>query len=155
MKEFKKILLQDYSRYHRVPIINRIFLFIFRKSSSVNNKMIYIILGKIINTITGSNIPLNTSIGAGIKFPHLTGIIINESAKIGDNATILHQVTIGKNEDREGCPVIGDNVYIGAGAKVIGKIKIGDNVKIGANAVVVHNIEDNSIVYSNNTIVKK
>ncbi|WP_285959077.1 serine O-acetyltransferase [Thomasclavelia spiroformis] len=78
-------------------------------------------------------------------FPHgLYGIIISKNAKIGKNCTIFHQVTIGEGKD--GAPCIGNNCYIGAGAKIIGKIKIGNNVKIGANCVVIEDIPDNSIV---------
>ena len=71
-------------------------------------------------------------------------------AVIGSGCTIFHQVTIGSNllEDTRhpGAPVIGDNVYIGAGAKIIGGIKIGNNVRIGANCVVVTDIPDNATV---------
>lgn len=83
-------------------------------------------------------------------FPHgLNGIVISRKAKVGKSAIILHQVTIGTamvseriREELKG-PVIGDNVYIGAGAKVIGNISIGNNVIIGANAVVIRNVPDN------------
>lgn len=79
------------------------------------------------------------------KLPHLlNGIIISYGAKIGRNCTINQQVTIGQNE--KGHPVIGDNVFIGAGARIIGAVTIGDNVKIGANAVVVKDIPRNSTV---------
>lgn len=83
---------------------------------------------------------------AGIpNLPHgIKGIIISHNAKIGRNATIFHQVTIG--EGNNGAPSIGNNVFIGAGAKIIGGITIGDNVKIGANCVVCEDIPDNSTV---------
>ncbi len=63
---------------------------------------------------------------------------------IGKNCTIFHQVTIG--EGRGGAPVIGDNVLIGAGAKIIGGIRIGNNVKIGAGCVVMQDIPDHTTV---------
>ncbi|MBQ4120189.1 MAG: serine acetyltransferase [Clostridia bacterium] len=79
------------------------------------------------------------------KLPHgLNGIIVSHNAVIGKNATIFHQVTIG--EGKGGAPTIGDNVLIGAGAKVIGKIKIGNNVRIGAGCVVSCDIADNCTV---------
>ncbi|MBQ7923529.1 MAG: serine acetyltransferase [Clostridia bacterium] len=77
--------------------------------------------------------------------PHgLNGIIVSHNAKIGKNCTIFHQVTIGEGKD--GAPVIGDNVMIGAGARVIGGINIGNNVKIGAGCVVATDIPDGATV---------
>lgn len=90
--------------------------------------------------------------------PHgLNGIIISRKATIGKNATILHQVTVGirmiaAKSDREDdaiAPIIGDNVFIGAGAKIIGNIHIGNNVLIGANAVVTKDVPDNFTVIGN------
>ena len=79
------------------------------------------------------------------NLPHgLNGIIISHNAAIGENATIFHQVTVG--EGRGGAPVIGRNVLIGAGAKVIGGIRIGNNVRIGAGCVVMQDIPDNCTV---------
>ena len=76
--------------------------------------------------------------------PHLlNGIIVAYNAQIGKNCTIMQQVTIGL--DAEGnAPIIGDNVFIGAGARIIGKVVIGDNAKIGANAVVVKDVPANA-----------
>ena len=79
------------------------------------------------------------------NLPHgLYGIVVSRNAIIGKNATIYHQVTIG--EGNGGAPVIGDNVYIGAGAKIVGKIKVGNNVRIGANCVVFMDVPDNCTV---------
>ena len=102
---------------------------------------------------------LGSYIGSGAKFmskpkfPHgLHGIFISSGARIGSNAVIFHQVTIGSNtlgdSTRNGSPTIGDNCYIGAGAKIIGNIKVGDNVRIGANCVVVKDVPDNCVVVS-------
>lgn len=79
------------------------------------------------------------------RLPHgLNGIIVSHNAVIGKNCTILHQVTIG--EGKSGAPVIGDNVMIGAGAKLIGGIQVGNNVKIGAGCVVTRDVPDNATV---------
>ncbi len=98
-----------------------------------------------------NNASLGTHIGYGAtfdtppNFPHgLYGIIVSHNAHIGKNATIFHQVTIGEGAD--GAPTIGDNCYIGAGAKITGNIRIGNNVKIGTNCVVVEDIPDNATV---------
>lgn len=98
-------------------------------------------------------------IGAKAQFaetpvlPHgLNGIHISSLARIGKNVTIFQQVTIGSNSipghSKFGAPTIGDNVYIGAGAKIIGNITIGDNCRIGANAVVVKDMPPNTVAVS-------
>lgn len=77
--------------------------------------------------------------------PHgLNGILIADGCKIGKNCCISHQVTIGKSRGKT--PIIGDNVYIGPGAKIFGGIKIGNNVRVGANCVVFEDIPDNATV---------
>ena len=76
------------------------------------------------------------------------GIVIGETAEIGDDCTIYHQVTLGgtgKDKNKRH-PTIGNNVMIGAGSKVLGPIRIGNNVKIGAGAVVLKNVPDNVTV---------
>ena len=84
-------------------------------------------------------------IGGGICIIHGHGTIINRFSVIGKNCTIYHGVTIGALE-KGWPPKIGDNVYIGCGAKVLGNIRIGNNVKIGAGAVVVKDVPDNATV---------
>lgn len=74
----------------------------------------------------------------------LNGIVIAGGAKIGKNCEISHQVTIGRSKN--GVPTIGNNVYIGPGAKIFGNIKVGNNVRIGANCVVFENVPDNATV---------
>lgn len=84
-------------------------------------------------------------------FPHgFNGIFVSGDAVIGKDAVIFHQVTIGSNtikdSKRFGSPTIGNNAYIGAGAKIIGNIIIGNNVRIGANCVVTFDVPDDSVV---------
>lgn len=95
-------------------------------------------------------------IGGGLRMPHLNGIFIHNSVTIGENCTILQQVTIGANEhkiDYKSAPQIGNRVYIGAGAKVIGKITIGDDVRIGANAVVTKDVPQGKTVVGYNKLI--
>lgn len=99
----------------------------------------------------GSFIPYSTQIGENVIFPHgLCGVFISAGAIIGNNCTIFHQVTIGSNTLKDssgyGAPVIGNNVYFGAGCKVIGNVHVGNNVRIGANAVVFFDVPDNATV---------
>lgn len=98
-----------------------------------------------------ADIPLGTQIDGVPAFPHgLNGIFISDGARIGKNCVIFHQVTIGSNtlsgSRGRGAPVIGDNVYIGCGARIIGGIRVGNNVRIGAGCVVTRDVPDNSTV---------
>ena len=97
---------------------------------------------------TGIEIHPGAIIGKGLFIDHGTGVVIGETAIIGDNCTIYHQVTLGGTgkESIKRHPTIKDNVLIGAGSKVLGNITIGNNVKIGANSVVLDNVEDNVTV---------
>lgn len=83
----------------------------------------------------------------------MNGIVINKDALIGENCTIFQQVTIGAVQGKVGAPIIGDNVYIGAGAKILGNIKVGNNVKIGANTVVTKDVPDGVTVVGINQIL--
>lgn len=99
----------------------------------------------------GAYIPISTKFVEKPEFPHsIYGIFISQGAVIGKGCTIFHQVTIGSNtltdSKNQGAPQIGDNVYIGCGAKVIGGIRIGNNVRIGANCVITEDIPDNCTV---------
>lgn len=85
----------------------------------------------------------NCKIGKNINFMHLDGITIGSGVIIGNNCTIYQQVTLGKEKGK--FPIIGDNVIIYAGAKIIGNVKIGNNAIIGTNAVVLNDVPDNCI----------
>ena len=98
-------------------------------------------------------IPVETQFKGIPTFPHgINGIYISSGAIIGENVIIYHQVTIGSNtllnSKHAGAPIIGNNVYIGCGAKIIGNVRIGDNVRIGANCIVTEDIKSNSTVVS-------
>ena len=96
----------------------------------------------------GISIPPETQIGSGFYIGHFGGIVVNSLSKIGKNCNISQGVTIGQANrgKNQGYPVLGDNIYIGPGAKIIGAVTIGNNVAIGANCVVTKNIPDNSVV---------
>jgi len=98
--------------------------------------------------LTGVEIGPGAVIGPGLLISHGNGIVIGGYARIGRGAILLHQVTIGSPSPNrvEKMPVIGDNVFIGAGARVIGEIAIGDGVFIGVNAIVTQDIPSGSRV---------
>jgi serine O-acetyltransferase len=81
------------------------------------------------------------TIGPGLYIGHIGGVHINPLAVLGSNCNLAHRVTIGASAmGREGSPVLGDDVYIGTGATLVGKIKIGNGAKIAANTLVMSNI---------------
>lgn len=97
---------------------------------------------------TGIEIHPGAKIGKNLFIDHGMGVVIGQTSEIGDNVVIFHGVTLGGTGKEKGKrhPTIGNNVMVGAGAKILGNIKIGDNCKIGANAVVVKNVSDNKTV---------
>lgn len=97
---------------------------------------------------TGIEIHPGAKIGKGFFIDHGTGVIIGETAEIGDNVTLYQGVTLGGTGKETGKrhPTIGDNVMISAGAKVLGSFKVGENSKIGAGSVVIHEVPPNSTV---------
>jgi serine O-acetyltransferase len=94
--------------------------------------------------VAQAEVPLNSTIGGGLVMTHPNGVVIHPKARIGPNCLIMQQVTVGKN--RQGLPIIGGNVDIGPGAKVLGPITIGDHAQIGANAVVLHDVPPWAVV---------
>ena len=92
--------------------------------------------------ITGIEIHPGAKIGKGLFIDHGIGVVIGETAEVGDNVTIYHGVTLGGTGKCCGKrhPTVGNNVIIGAGAKILGTITIGNNSKIGANAVVLKDV---------------
>lgn len=96
--------------------------------------------------ITGIEIHPGARIGKRLFIDHGMGVVIGETAEIGDNVTIYHGVTLGGTGKEKGKrhPSIGDNVVIGAGAKILGPVYVGSGAKIGANAVVLKDVPSNS-----------
>lgn len=92
-------------------------------------------------------IDVQATIGPGLYIGHIGGVHINPGAVLGANCDIAHRVTIGTSAmGRQGAPVLGDNVYVGTGAALIGKIKIGNGAKIAANTLVISNVPEGATV---------
>jgi len=116
----------------------------------------YRIWFKLIQIICGIELPCEAEIGSHFVIDHFGGIIISGYAKFGDHCRVRNGVVIGlRRIDEPIAPVIGNNVDIGAGAKVLGPIRIGDNVLIGANAVVLCDVPDNSIAIGIPAVIKQ
>jgi serine O-acetyltransferase len=103
---------------------------------------------ELIRIFTGVDIHPGAILGSGLFIDHATGVVIGETAEVGDNVTMYHGVTLGGTGVDTGKrhPTIGDRVTIGAGAKILGPIKIGEDSRIGANAVVVKPVPSSSVV---------
>ena len=106
------------------------------------------IVSQTCKSFTGIEIHPAAKIAGGVFIDHGTGVVIGETAEIGNNVTIYQGVTLGGTGLHKGKrhPTIGDNVMIGAGAKVLGAINIGNNSKIGAGSVVLRDVPDNCTV---------
>ena len=168
LEELKRLWCSDLYRYegqcNKKLIIKHLVLtpgfkytFFLRSCQYLANKNtklirpIYVIFRIILHHYTykyGISIDPETNIGKGLYIGHFGSIIISSKAIIGKNCNISQNVTIGKSNRGKnmGYPTIGENVYIGPGAKVIGAVHVGNNVAIGANCVVTQDIPDNSVV---------
>jgi serine O-acetyltransferase len=106
------------------------------------------VFAELTRILTGVEIHPGAVLGAGLFIDHATGVVIGETAEVGDDVTIFHGVTLGGTGTDTGKrhPTIGDRVIVGAGAKILGPIKIGDDSRIGANAVVVKEVPSSSVV---------
>lgn len=98
--------------------------------------------------ITGVDIHPGATLGQGLFIDHATGVVIGETAEVGDDVTLYQGVTLGGTRlvHAKRHPTVGDRVTIGAGAKVLGPVTIGHDSRIGANAVVVKPVPPNSVV---------
>lgn len=92
----------------------------------------------------GMEISKNSEIGSNLRIEHYNGIVFGLGTKIGDNCTVYQQVTIGQKNGKY--PVIGNNVIIYPGARILGGITVGDNSIIAPNSVVLHDVSENDTV---------
>lgn len=116
-----------------------------------NRKMYFIarLISEFAKRRTGIEIHPEAVIGKNLFIDHGAGVVIGQTAIIGNNVVMFHGVTLGgtgNEKTKKRHPTIGDNVFIGSGAKVLGNITIGNNVKIGANAVVLKDVKENCTV---------
>ena len=132
-------------------------IFFHRIAHFLYNRRLYFfarLISQISRHITGIEIHPGAKIGRRLLIDHGMGVVIGETATIGNDCTIYHNSTLGgTGKDKyKRHPDIGNNVMVGSGAKVLGPIKIGNNVKIGANSVVLKNVPDNVTVVRSATV---
>ena len=126
-------------------------IFFHRIAHFINNlglKFLARFISQVARFLTGIEIHPGATIGKRLFIDHGNGVVIGETAEIGDDVVMFHQVTLGGTGRDKGKrhPTVGNGVTIATGAKVLGNIKIGDNSKIGANAVVLKNVPENATV---------
>ena len=124
---------------------------LYRLAQIFNNSgmgFISLILGALNKLLNGCVIGRNAEFGPGFVLMHPIGVVINGEVVGGKNTVIESGVVIGAYDNGfpVKVPVLGDNIFIGAGAKILGNIKLGNNVKIGANSVVIKDVPDNVTV---------
>lgn len=131
----------------------------YRRAQEAQNSLLKKICRKLFNRYRAERyieLDAETQIGAGLYFGHAYCITINPKAVLGKNINLHKGVTIGQENrgKRKGTPLIGDNVWIGVNATVVGAIKIGNDVLIAPNAYVNCDVPDHSIVFGNPCIIK-
>lgn len=163
-----KIISADLYRYGGLTFWQAIrtpgfrFSYCYRKAKKYNRRSLSGIWFRLFlhHQITkyGYQIPLSANIGPGLFLPHFGGIVVGKEVKIGKNCNLSHNVTIGREirGKRKGSPTLGDYVWIGPGAVIVGKISIGSNVLIAPNSFVNRDVPSNSIVLGNPAeVIKK
>ena len=116
------------------------------------------IVYKVVSTILNSNLGSTggAHLGAGLRLPHPYNVIVSEYSRVGEGCTLFHNVTLGSNEKppiTHSAPVLGADLYVGAGAILVGGITVGDGAKIGAGAVVTKDVPAGATVVGENRIV--
>ncbi|MFO0555045.1 MAG: serine acetyltransferase [Polyangiaceae bacterium] len=113
-------------------------------SRRANRPMMEMVFNKLTSVVGGAIIGRGAEFGPGFVLVHSDGVVINGAVRGGSDVKIEHQVTIGAEKRQS--PIIGDGVFIGAGAKIVGPVTIGEHARVGANAVVVHDVPANTTV---------
>lgn len=127
------------------PISSKILIFLTQHKIPI--------VGRMYSLLTGADV--NCKLDWTTKINHPNGVVIHKNAIIGKNVTIMQQVTVGQRKGQNDVPTIKDNVFIGAGAKVLGDIDVGEGARIGANAVITVDVPPNATAVGYNKIIKK
>jgi len=125
-------------------VFHKVGHFLYRKNRFVIARLV----SQIGRFFTGIEIHPGAKIGPGFFIDHGMGVVIGETAEVGKNVMLFHGVTLGGTGKDQGKrhPTVGDNVMIGAGAKILGPITIGNNAKVGSNAVVLEDVPEGATV---------
>lgn len=128
------------------PMASRVLLWLARRRWRKLLRLVNIVLG----------CDFYAAVPHPIRMPHPNGVVVHSRARIGRGVTIMHQVTLGERSPtgESGFPTIGDDVFIGAGAKILGEVSIGHGAVIGANAVVTRNVPPGYTVVGFNRLLE-
>lgn len=160
MSKFQELYNADIARYGGKPeLYIKIFFFLYRKAATASfapTKFLYKALFRFWANRRGLELSTNQQIGRGLYLGHAYNITINSNAKIGRNCNIHKGVVIGQQNrgSRKGYPTIGDRVWIGINAAIVGNVIIGDDVMIAPNSFVNIDIPSHSVVFGNPCIIK-
>lgn len=160
MSKFSELYNADIARYGGEPgPYLKVFFFLLRKAATTTftpQKAFYRILFKLWAYNNKIEMKASDLIGGGLYLGHPYNITINHGAKIGRNCNIHKGAVIGQANrgSRKGCPVLGDKVYVGINAAIVGKITIGDDVMIAPNSFVNIDIPSHSVVFGNPCVIK-
>ena len=159
--DFKTLFLSDMDRYGKTtpPRGLKTFHYYYRKSQTCKNKILryyYLWRFKCIREKFHIEISAPTKIGKGLYLGHPYGITVNPKAVLGENVNLHKGVTIGQENrgPRKGVPTIGNSVWIGVNAIIVGNITIGDDVLIAPNTYVNCDVPGGSVVYGNPCVIK-
>lgn len=152
-----KYLLADYRRFRHAGhsladlVFSRGFQAVlsYRLRNWLVSKRIpflHVLIGYFTEVVTNIDIPAHTIIGKGVVIYHGGPVVINATARLGENISLRPGVVIGGDYQGIGAPILGNNIEVGVGAKILGAIELGNNTKIGANAVVIRSFPHNSVL---------
>lgn len=167
--EVKKLIKSDLFRYYanqKPNFVRRTQLYGFKYTKILrkahyykkHNKIMFMLYGYLLNRLQlkyGYQISISATIGRGLYLCHLGTVIVNPDVVIGDNVNLNHNITIGQTNrgTNKGAPIIGNKVWIGTGAVIVGKIQIGDDVLIAPNSYVNVDVPPHSVVVGNPAVI--
>ncbi len=134
-------------------LVYRVFRWFYERG--IPTQPIRFVVERSIEIVTGISIPASATIGRGFRIHHFGGIFLHSDVVMGEGCTIYQGVTLGDLGGWGGVPQVGNQVIIGAGAKLIGPIHVGDDCQIGANAVVRNSVPSHCVAVGVPAVIKK
>lgn len=123
-----------------------------RQGVGLGARLMYLAVGGVYKVVSewvlGIELPASTVCGPGLRLRHGVGLVVNPAARIGTNVMLRHNVTLGNRRELADCPTIEDDVELGVGVVVIGRLTVGRGAQIGPNVVVVRDVPAGAVLYS-------